>query len=142
MDEAEALSATVDLWMEWDGASMQAWVIFQSTEDEGGVAGADNDQFGFGIQGAIHLVPDEWEVFGRWEFIDYDDFASAGGDEDNNFFTFGVTNYIHGHAVKWTNQVTFVTDEVADGSSSLALVTDGAGEDGQVGFISQLQLLF
>ena len=51
-------------------------------------------------------------------------------------------NYIHGHNVKWTNQLTYALDEVPSGTSSIGLVTDGVGEDGQVGFISQIQLLF
>lgn len=141
-DEQTSLSYTVDAWFEWDAASLQAWFIGQSTEDEGGVTGVDNDQFAFGVQGGIHLVPDEWELFGRWEYLDFDNAFAAPRDDSLNLFTVGVTNYIHGNAVKWTNQITFAFDEVPAGSTSTALVTDAPGQDGQFGFISQIQLLF
>lgn len=142
MEEQSSLAYTVDAWMEFGGASVQLWAIGTSIEDEGGVAGADSDQYAFGAQGAIHLVPDEWELFGRYEYIDFDDSLGAMRDDSLSLVTVGVVNYIQGHAVKWTNQLTYALDEVPSGTSSVALVTDGVGEDGQIGFISQIQLLF
>lgn len=141
-DEETSLGYTVDLALEFGGASLQAWFIGESIEDEAGASGVDSDQFAFGVQGGFHIVPDEWELFGRYEFIDFDDALGAGRDDSLNLITVGVVNYIHGHSVKWTNQITFAMDEVPSGTSSVALVTDTPGEDGQVGFISQIQLLF
>ncbi len=142
MDEQSSLAYTVDAWFEFGGASLQAWFIGTSIQDEGGVAGADSDQYAFGLQGGVHLVPDEWELFGRWEYLDFDDSLGAMRDDSLNLLTVGVTHYFEGHSVKWTNQLTYALDEVPSGTSSVALVTDAPGEDGQVGFITQIQLLF
>ncbi len=142
MDEQTSLAYTIDSWMEFGGASLQLWAIGTSIDDEGGVSGTDSDQYAFGIQGGVHLVPDEWELFGRFEYIDFDDALGAMRDDSLSMVTVGVVNYIQGHNIKWTNQLTFAMDEVPSGTTSLALVTDGVGEDGQVGFISQIQLLF
>jgi len=142
MDEQTSLAYTADAWFEFGGASLQLWGIGTTIDDEGGVAGADSDQYAFGVQGGVHLVPDEWELFGRFEYIDFDDSLGAMRDDSLSLVTVGVVNYIEGHNVKWTNQLMYAMDEVPSGTTGLALVTDSPGEDGQVSFISQIQLLF
>jgi len=140
--EPTSLGYTADAWFEFGGASLQAWFVGMSIEDEAGVAGADSDQFAVGAQGNVHLVPDQWEAFGRWEYLDFDDALGAGRDDALTLLTVGIARYFHGHAVKWSTQVTYALDEVPDGTATVGLVTDGPGERGQVGLISQIQILF
>jgi len=137
-----AFSATADLSLEFGGGSAQAWGVWQSTENELGMGGNDFDQWGVGVQGAVFLAPDEWELFGRWEHLDFDDALGAGADDSLSLLTVGVTRYLHGHAVRWTTQAVYAFDTVPVSRAPLGLLADAAGEDGQVGFVTQIQILF
>ena len=138
----DVLSATADLSAEFGGASAQAWGVWQSIEDAGGVSGADFDQWGVGAQGAVFLVEDRWELFGRWEHLDFDGALGAGRDDSLELLTVGVTRYFRGHALKWITQITYALDGVPVGRTQLGLRADAPGDDGQIGFVSQIQLLF
>ncbi len=135
--EAETLSLTADISMEFGGANLFGAVVYRSIEIDGG---ADSDQLGFVIQGGVFLVPDEWEAFARYEFGDLD----TTGVEDLSVITVGVTRYISKHSLKWTTDVGFALDEISApwNSSGAGWRTDGTGEDGQVVVRSQFQLLF
>jgi len=139
---ARVFSATADASLEFGGASAQAWGVWQSTENELGVSANDFDQWGFGVQGAVFLSPDEWELFGRWEHLDFDGALPAGRGDSLSLLTVGVTRYLHGHAVRWTTQAVYAFDTVPVSRAPLGLLADAAGEDGQLGFVTQIQILF
>jgi hypothetical protein len=140
--EQDVLTATADVSAEFGGVSAQLWGVWQSIEDSGGVSGADFDQWGVGAQVAAFVIEDEWELFGRWEHLDFDDALGAGAEDSLDLLTVGVTRYIHGHSLKWVTQVVWALDEVPVGRRQLGLRPDAAGDDGQIGFVSQIQILF
>jgi hypothetical protein len=140
--EQDVFTATSDLSVEFGGASAQAWGVWQSIEDAGGVSGADFDQWGVGAQAAAFIHEDQWELFGRWEHLDFDDALGAGREGSLDLLTVGMTRYFHGHALKWVTQVVYALDEVPVSRTHLGLRADAPGDDGQIGFVSQIQVLF
>jgi hypothetical protein len=132
--EEETFAWTIDGSAEFGGANVFAAIVGRHLD----VANAD--QFGFVVQGGWFLVPDEWELFGRYEYGDLD----TTGIEDLNVVTIGVNRYWSKHSLKWTTDIGFALDEIHDDwdSSGAGWREDGAGEDGQVVLRSQFQLLF
>ena len=115
----------------------------------GAAPGTDTDQFGFYAQASVDLGND-WDIFGRYDFIDDDDNAGAGTDE-LQAVTFGFNRHFNKN-VKFTGDVVYIfsgDNPLADGNTS----TDGEDSDGiglvgavdgddQVALRLQLQLLF
>jgi len=140
--EQDVLTGTADVSAEFGGFGAQLWGVWQSIEDAGGVSGADVDQWGVGAQVAAFIIEDEWELFGRWERLDFDDALGGGRDDSLDLLTVGVTRYIHGHSLKWVTQVVWALDEAPVSRRQLGLRSDAPGDDGQIGFVSQIQILF
>lgn len=132
--EEETFGWTADVSIEFGGANLLAYVVGRDMD----VAGTD--ELAFVVQGGIFVVPDEVELFARYEWGDTD----LPGDEDLSLFTVGVNRYWAKHGLKWTTDLGFGLDEVTGSwdSSGIALEDDAAGEDGQIFVRTQLQLLF
>ena len=139
--ERDVFTATADLSMEFGGASAQVWGVWQSIQN---VAGDDLNQWGLAAQVAAFVYEDQWEIFGRWERLDFGDaLIATGRGEAREFLTIGVTRYLEGHALKWVTQATYAFDGVlSPGRRQLGLLGDAAGDDGQIGIVSQIQILF
>ncbi|MHC4947000.1 MAG: porin [Planctomycetota bacterium] len=135
LDE-EYYGITADFSLEMGGPNLFAAFTYESFDN------ADVDLWGFVVQGGIYLVPDEWELFARYDYIDIGDLIPTG--EDYEVITVGVNRYWAKHALKWTTDVQFGLEEI-DGrvdSSGIGTLTDAPGEDGQIVIRSQFQLLF
>ena len=57
----------------------------------------------------VFLVPDEWEIFARYEYGDDD----ASATDDLSIVTVGFNRYFDKHALKWTTDVGYSFNEVA-----------------------------
>ena len=134
-DEVRLLTLTADVSLEFDGASVFAAVVYRNPDSDA----ASPDQYGIVVQ-AGYFLDDEWELFGRYEWGDFD----TAGVEDLSVLTMGVNRYLSKHTLKWTTDVGVAFDEISSpwASDSAGWRTDGSGRDGQVVVRSQLQLLF
>lgn len=144
-------SWTVDGSIEVSGLNIYAAGMGQHFEGTGAaMVGAttgavDLDHYGFIIQAGYMVIPDKFEPFVRYEWIDVDD---ALWNDAVSIITVGFNWYINKHNTKFTFDVLYALDELngasAPGgvSSGLGLLTDGSGEDGQIAVRSQLQLQF
>ncbi len=139
--EVETWGLTADIAAEFGGANLFGAFVWQSQEDD---ASVDADQWGFLVQGGIFFVPNEWEVFGRFEWIDPD----LDGTDEFSIITVGVNKYWAKHAVKWTTDVGWGINEVNTTNTlganinDLGWRNDPSDEDGQFVFRTQLQLAF
>lgn len=134
--EVEDFRWTIDGSAKFGNFSLFAAVIGRHLSADNA---ADADQYGIVVQGGLFIVPNEWEIFARYEWGD-DDTSS----EDLSVLTGGVTRYWARHNLKWTTDVGYGLNQVSSGwaSSSLGWRADPAGEDGQLVVRSQLQLAF
>lgn len=128
---------TVDTSFEFDGANLFGALTFEDTD------GAAADPIGFLVQGGIYF-DDEWEFFGRFEYIDFDVLAGGGGtDTELSLITVGVNKYFSGHNAKWTTDVGFALDEIRAGAAAgLTGFRASNTEDGEVVLRTQWQIMF
>ena len=131
--EEETLAWTIDASAEFGNAHAFAAFVGRHLD----VAG--QDQYGVIVQGGFFLVPEQWECFARYEFGD--DHSAA---DDLSLLTIGVNRYFAGHDLKWTIDLGYAFNPVADfwSSSSAGWREDATGEDGQMVIRAQMQLLF
>lgn len=141
------LAWTVDALYKTGALGLTAAVFGNSTENV--AAGTDTDQFGFYAQ-ADYDLGNDWDVFGRYEYIDDDDNAGAG-TEELQAVTFGVNHHITKN-MKFTGDVVYIfsgdnplaggnTSTDGEDSDGLGLVGATDGDD-QIALRLQLQLLF
>jgi hypothetical protein len=96
------------------------------------------NQYGAVVQ-AGYFLTEFWEAFARYEWGDAD-----GAAPHLSVFTAGLNGYVNEHALKWTVDIGYGMNEVASfwSSSGAGWRRDRPGEDGQVVFRGQLQMLF
>ena len=145
------VSWTIDGQIEGDGWSAFAYIVGNHLSDN--AAGSTSaSQLGFVVQGAW-MLNDKWDIYARYEWADLDDnssmniVATSPGLTDLSIITVGVNYYIDNHTAKWTSDIGFGLDSTPDTTSNSAVRgvgwrPDAPGEDGQVVFRTQLQLLF
>ncbi len=133
---------TVDL--SWENNGWNAFFAYiGATIDPDAAAGSDRDMDGYVAQGGIHIVPDKFEFFARYVFIDGD----VDGEDDFDACTFGVNYYVNGHRTKFTADVT-VLGEMTPTSNPFGASTDStgigtlSGEEDELFARFQFQLLF
>ncbi len=131
---------TIDASAEFGGAHLEGYLVGQHRDT--GTSSSEYDQFGFVVSGGIFLKPDEFELFGRYEWFDFDGAVSAGYEDEISLFTVGATWFWEGHNKKWTTDIVFAGDPLPDGASGLGLEKDAVGQDGQYTIRSQVQFLF
>jgi hypothetical protein len=147
VDPNSGFAWTVDALYKTGALGLSAAIFGNHTEEN---VAADTDQYGFYAQASYDLGND-WDIFGRWEYIDDDDNAGAG-TEELQAFTVGV-NHHFSSKVKFTGDIVYVyagDNPAADGNTS----TDGEDSDGlglgggftddedTIALRLQLQLLF
>lgn len=132
----EMLRWTVDASVKFGGAHVSAAFIgnHERTFGAGSV-----DQFGLVVQGGVQIVPDQWELFGRYEWGTTDGMGS-----DLSVLTVGVNRYFARHNLKLVTDVGYGFNPVESfwALGSAGWRADVPGERGQVVLRSQLQLLF
>ena len=131
--EEDLFTWTIDGQLEFGGANIFAAFVGRHLEE------ADLDQFGFVVQGGIFLTDND-EIFGRFEWSDFD----VDSVEDLFVVTVGWNHYFHKHNLKWTTDIGVGFDEVSSpfASSGAGWRADAPGEDTQIVFRTQLQLLW
>lgn len=139
--ETQAFMWTVDCQTEFGGANIFASFTGTHT-DTNSPSATDVDQYGAVVQGGAFLDPDRIEVFGRWEWYDFDDALASARDNEINIFTAGVNVYWQGHDKKWTTDLVYANDGIPASAGNLGLLADAAGEDGQIALRSQVQFHF
>ncbi len=135
-DEGNVVRWSVDGHLENEGFGLFVAVLGNHVFDSNT---SNVDQFGVIVQGG-YFVMEDLEAFARYEFGDLD----SATQKDLHLITVGVNKFFNGHRVKWTTDVGFSINEVTSGWASTAAGwrTDAAGEENQVVFRSQLQLMF
>ena len=135
-NEVGMFSATVDATLKGNSFGVFGACVYRSLDPE---VGDSIDQWGFVVQGSLFFTEDI-EGFARYEFGD----ADSDSIEDLSIITVGVNKYWAKHSLKWQNDVGFGLDEVASfwATSSTGWLTDNSGDEGQIVFRSQFQLLF
>ncbi|MHC4991039.1 MAG: porin [Planctomycetota bacterium] len=124
---------TADASGEWAGVN--AFVAFVGNHTDGVES---LDQYGLVVQGGV-FVTSGVELFARYEWGDSDTAAP-----DLSVVTVGVNGYIARHDLKWTVDVGYGLDEVAEfwASSGAGWRADEPGDDGQIVVRTQFQLIF
>ncbi|MCC6906370.1 MAG: hypothetical protein IT430_00385 [Phycisphaerales bacterium] len=136
-DEVQWLQWTVDAQAEFGGANIFGSVVGRHS-DANMTTTTDVDQYGFVVQGGYHIVPDKFEIFGRYEWFDFD----GAFADDYNAVTIGFNYYFHKHDWKWTTDLVWNLDRVPFSVSGVGLLSDGATDEDQVALRTQVQMLF
>lgn len=141
---------TVDASFEGDGWNIYAAYMGTSTDidfdpgtDPAVDGSSDPVDHGFVVQGGFFFPDTDWELFGRYDIQIFDDDERAFSDDNFSTLTFGVNNYIHGHAAKFTADVVYYIDDlnnIRDTDTGSGRV--GGGDDDEWAIRLQFQLLF
>lgn len=136
-EEVQTVSWTIDATAEFGQGNVAAYIVGLSTDPHSDAA-TSFDQFGVVVQGGYHIVPDKFEVFGRWEWMDLD---NAVAEDNINLMTVGV-NYYFGrhHGWKWSTDFVYAFDTVPVSSSNIGLIADALGDEDQWAIRSQMQI--
>jgi hypothetical protein len=123
--DAEYWLWTIDAQWESNGWNLAAGYIGSTIDIDGGI---DTTQNGIYVQGGV-FVADQWELFGRWDWLMLDEDFTGTDDEDFHFVTVGTNYYFvpESHALKFTGDVIWAIDE---GISSLGGTTTNLGDTG------------
>jgi hypothetical protein len=160
------LAWTIDASAEYKRANLFVALI-GADADYSELDDQDWDAFAVVVQGGYMLVPDEFEVFARWEYVDidaegsFDDVDSneeEPGTDEFSIITLGANYYLHKHASKLSMDIVIGLDtlpsfaglgidqSIAAGGirtgNITGLFTDEEDQDGQVVVRLQYQLLF
>lgn len=145
---------TADISAEFGGFNLFAAIVGQSFDNTTGFAGLGGaDQIGFVVQGGAFVYKDKLELFGRYEWTDFDGFyyrnsgsgtqggtGALAGNDEVSFLTFGGNYYINKHNLKLTLDAVFALDSVPVSNTGAGIVS--SPDDGQVALRSQLQWSF
>ena len=138
-EETQVLLWTIDASAEFGQANLFGYIVGAHT-DPNSDAVEEADQFGAVVQGGWHFVPDEWEVFGRFEWYDFDEETTQTGEDTFSAATIGVNRYFRRHQVKWTTDVVWCLDGVPASATGLGLLQDAADDEDQLAVRSQIQV--
>ncbi len=149
---------TVDGSAEWNG--LNAFVAVAGMHTDGIAAPALDSRDHLGAMGQIGymVIPNKFEPFARYEWINFD---AGANDISTNLVTVGFNYYLKKHDAKFTMDLVYALDPItarsgganglatgafpnsASGNSSgLGILRDAVGQDGQVVLRAQFQLLF
>ncbi|MCA3005774.1 MAG: hypothetical protein IOD15_10480 [Phycisphaerales bacterium] len=124
------LGYTVDASIETNGFNAFAAFVGQHTDVNavGVTGGLDNiDDFGVVLQAGFRIV-ENTELFGRYDWVYVDGDRGNNQTRNHNFLTFGVNQYVMGHAAKFTVDTVFSlnrTGNDANASRFGAFLNDG-----------------
>jgi hypothetical protein len=134
---------TGDFTWDFGGASLFASGVWVQNKPKNG---DKTSPWGVTVQGG-YFVTEDAELFGRYEFLNYN-IKNAGGQnvDKYNGVTFGV-NYFFAKGVKFTTDFSWNLKSLSGSNSAAALNgagfrVDDAGKDNQWALRAQLQLLF
>lgn len=100
----QQLGATADISAEFGGANLYGAFVWANPDLDGdGTPSGDRNELAFVVQGGFMIVPDTFEIFGRYEWADPD----VSDQKDLNVLTVGVNWYFAKNAAKFTTDVGF-----------------------------------
>lgn len=139
-DELETLMWTVDASLEMQPAHLAGYVVgLHTSPNDSALPGYD--QIGFVVQGGYHLVPDKFELFGRYEWYDFDGaVAGVSVDAEVSLLALGFNYYFRRHGWKWTTDWVYAFDQIPAAGGAQNLLADAMGDDGQWAIRSQMQI--
>lgn len=134
-------AATIDFSLECGGANLFAAAMYHQVDTHEFSPGTI-DAYGATIQGGYYFTP-KFEAFGRYEWGQAQISAPGLAFHTLNVATVGFNYYVDGHDVKFTTDFGYAFTEVDVWTSDLAgWRANTAGNQGQIVFRTQLQLLF
>jgi hypothetical protein len=77
----------------------------------GGDADVDTDDFGLVVQGGFFIPGTDLELFGRYDIVFIDDDDRNPDDDNPSQLTVGANYYLHGHAAKFTLDLTYYFED-------------------------------
>ncbi|WP_413433217.1 hypothetical protein [Crateriforma spongiae] len=142
--DEDFISWTADLTYENAG-----FMAFVSTVGRHAQQSSGNiDQTGVMMMSSYQVVPEKFEPYVRYEYVDFDGVINTGAlalpvsDSSLNVLSLGINWYFARHACKWTTEVLHSFDPVPFTSANTGLLVDQAGRNGQTVLGTQLQLFF
>jgi len=153
-DLPDVFKWSADISAEFGGFNLFAAVMGQSFDNAGGFPGLSGaEQIGFVVQGGAFVYKDKFELFGRYEWMDFDGFyyrnsgsSTQGGtgplvgNDEVSFITIGGNYYINKHNLKLTLDAVIALDPVPVSNTGGGIVS--SADEGQVALRSQLQWSF
>jgi hypothetical protein len=132
--ETETIGLTADVSAKFGNLNVFAAVAWE--EFDTNILGK-TDMWGFVLQGGYHFTA-QWEVFGRFEWADFD------GVKDLSILTGGVNYYFADHNAKLTADIGYSFNELEVLGSGVDNRTGWRGDSdkGQIVVRTQLQLAF
>jgi len=112
----------------------------------GAVANHTRENFGAVLQAGYFVIPEKFEPFARYEWLNID--SDTGSPGALSIYTFGANYYLKKHAAKLTLDVVWAPQSVntfstfAGANSSQGLLNDASQNEDQVAIRAQMQLLF
>lgn len=140
---------TADVLLKSHGLSVFGAFVGQElrvSEQNAVSAGHTRENFGSVIQVGYFVIPDKFEPFARYEWLNID--SDSGSPGAVNIFTFGANYYFKKHAAKLTLDVVWAAESLTAAStfsganSSQGLLPDSSRDEDQVAIRAQFQLLF
>lgn len=136
---------TIDATLEGHGFSLFVAGVGRHTTDQQNTIGREAvNQYGLLAQCGYQIVPEKWEPYVRYEYIDFDHITGIGGtiipNTNLNLITLGVNRYFARHAAKITVEAIYAANPVPVTVSKMGLLEDPRA--GEVVLRSQLQLFF
>lgn len=148
VSEVDVLLYTIDASFQGDGWNAFAAFIGSSVDPD---QGSDQDNFGVVVQGGFFLT-DQFELFGRWDGIFFDDDAlPQDADDDFHTLTFGGNYYFvpNSHAAKFSADIQWFLNEINATSTAIGSFAPSqktavvpSSEDDQFAIRFQMQLMF
>lgn len=111
-DQFDTTRVGADLGLKSEGLSAQGEFFFRSTDPD---EGSSDDDYGFYVQAGYMVVPQEWEVAGRFAA----NYLEAGDANDDQMEYGAVVNrYLKGHSLKLQGEASFLNDDPDGGDST------------------------
>lgn len=134
-DELRNVGLTADITADFGGLNLSGVFVYRNLHNNM----FDRDQFGFLVRSGFFLT-DNWELFAMYEWGDLD----TPGVPDLRVLTAGVTHYWAKHRLKWTSDIGYSFNTISSewSNAGAGWRTDSPGNDGQIVFRSQLQIMF
>jgi hypothetical protein len=152
-DRAYTWAWTVDTTFKFKGLSVFASAtgaymhVGNAYAIRGGGTTKDSCNYGVVLQAGYLIPGTAIEPFGRWEYIDLDNRATAS-TPDVHILTFGANYYFKRQAAKLTAEVVWSPTSLSGLATGFAnmtqqgLLTDYNGHTGQIAAIIQFQLMY
>jgi hypothetical protein len=140
-NEMDQAGGSADVTWKLQGFSLSGILIYQNQSSTDGARVPFNfDQWGAVLRGGL-FVTDDVELYAVYEWGDYD----QPNQSNLSTLTAGFNWFFHKNDIKWSTDIGYGFNPVAApwvGSGGSGWRVDAPGEDGQIVFRSQIQLLF